>query len=182
VIFRHLDYPADTEPEQLGLAALDDLLDRGDFLDWAPLAQAVAADPHGPLAQRILGLVDAHPMYGTSLLWRGWIQRLRDRRPVHPAADQAAPVATPAALPDAALTTCRTPLRGLRERAGLTQQQVAEVMGVAQPDLSRLERRADAKLSTLQAYAQATGARLRLIAEVGAHRIEVRLGPDGRSP
>ena len=78
--------------------------------------------------------------------------------------------------------TSPTPLRGLRERAGLTQQQVAAVMGVAQPDLSRLERRADAKLSTLRAYAEATGARLRLMAELGRDQVEVRLGADPGPP
>ena len=49
-------------------------------------------------------------------------------------------------------------------------------MGVAQPDLSRLERRADVRVSTLQAYAEATGARLRPVADVGPDRVELRLG------
>ena len=158
MISRHLDYSPREPVEALGAAALDDLLDRGDFADWTSLAKAVAKDPHGPLADRVLGLVDAHPMYGTSRLWRGWIERLRDRHPV------AAPVPAPVSL------------RGLRERAGLTQQQLAMAMGVAQPDLSRLERRGDAKLSTLRAYAQAAGARLRLVAELGPDRLKVQLG------
>jgi hypothetical protein len=74
---RHLDYPPGTPPGELGLAGLDDLLDRGDLDDWAPLARAVAADPHGVLADRVHRIVEAHPMYGTSLLWRTWIDRLR---------------------------------------------------------------------------------------------------------
>lgn len=45
---RHLDVPAGTPPDQLGAAAIDDLLDRGDLDDWTPLARAVAADPWGP--------------------------------------------------------------------------------------------------------------------------------------
>ena len=164
MISRHLDYPPGEPVESLGLAALDNLLDRGDVGDWTRLAKAVAADPDGPLADRVLGLVDAHPMYGTSRLWRGWIEQLRDRDPV------AGPVAESVSL------------RGLRERAGLTQQQLAAAMGVAQPDLSRLERRADVKLSTLRAYAAATGARLRIVAELDGDRVEVQLGPvDQRS-
>jgi transcriptional regulator with XRE-family HTH domain len=73
------------------------------------------------------------------------------------------------------------PLRELRERVGLTQQQLASAMGVAQPDLSRLERRADARLSTLRAYVEATGARLRLIAELGPDHVQVTLGPEAPS-
>ncbi len=75
--FRHLDYPPDARVAELGLAALDDRLDRGDFDDWAPLAHAVADDPHGALADKVLHLCEAHPMYGTSTLWRSWIARLR---------------------------------------------------------------------------------------------------------
>ena len=67
-------------------------------------------------------------------------------------------------------------LRELRERAGLTQRQLAEAMGVAQPDLSRLERREDAKVSTLRAYVEATGARLALVVDIGPDRVELRLG------
>lgn len=78
---RHLDYPPDTPVEQLGRAAIDDLLDRGDLADWAPLAAAVARDPHGRLADVVLQLCAAHPMYGTSRLWTAWIERLRENPP-----------------------------------------------------------------------------------------------------
>jgi transcriptional regulator with XRE-family HTH domain len=47
-------------------------------------------------------------------------------------------------------------------RAGLTQAAVAQRMGIAQSDVSKLERRADIRLSTLQAHARAIGARLRV--------------------
>jgi hypothetical protein len=79
VRFRHLDYPPDADVRELGLAALDDLLDRGDLDDWAPLARAVAEDPHGALADKVLRLCDAHPMYGASVLWRAWITCMRKR-------------------------------------------------------------------------------------------------------
>jgi hypothetical protein len=78
MIHRHLDYDG-VPVDQLGLAALDDLLDRGDFSDWRPLARAVAANPCGPLADRVLHRCDAHPMQGTSALWRAWIAARRDR-------------------------------------------------------------------------------------------------------
>lgn len=74
---RHLEIPEGTPVEDLGLAALDDLLDRGDLDDWRPLLRAIAADPHGQLSERVLHLVDAHQMQGTSALWRGWIASVR---------------------------------------------------------------------------------------------------------
>jgi hypothetical protein len=79
VIHRHLDVPPGTPPESLPSAAIVDILDRGDLDDWQPLAAAVARDPHGELARRIERLVRAYPMYGTTLLWLGWIERLRER-------------------------------------------------------------------------------------------------------
>ncbi|MGH8896220.1 MAG: hypothetical protein ACRDZ4_04150 [Egibacteraceae bacterium] len=54
-------------------------------------------------ADTVLGLVDAHPMYGTGALWRSWIGRLRDRRP------------------------SAAPLAAIRRSAGLTQAQLAEL-------------------------------------------------------
>ncbi len=75
---RHLDYDGVPVAER-GLAALDDILDRGDFTDWRPLAQAIAKDPHGLLATQVLHLCDAHPMQGTSPLWRAWISARRAR-------------------------------------------------------------------------------------------------------
>lgn len=76
---RHLDDPPGTPVEDLGLAAIDDLLDRGDLDDWRPLLRAVGADPWGRLADDVLHLVRAHPMYGTSVLWELTIERWRSR-------------------------------------------------------------------------------------------------------
>lgn len=79
MIHRHLDHAPGTPVDEIGLAALDDLLDRGDLDDWAPLARGVAASPDGPLADSVLKLCEGHPKYGTSTLWRGWIEHLRTR-------------------------------------------------------------------------------------------------------
>ncbi len=88
MIHRHLDYDPATPWADRGRAALDDLLDRGDLDDWAPLVEAVAADPDGPLASKILAICAAHPMYGTSTLWPRWITGLRrSRAGAPPAAD-----------------------------------------------------------------------------------------------
>jgi len=56
-------------------------------------------------------------------------------------------------------------LRDLRQAQHLTQERMAELMGVEQESVSRLERRADLLLSTLSSYVAAMGGRLRLIAE-----------------
>lgn len=147
--FRHLDYPSGTPVTELGPAALDALLDRGDLEAWAPLARAVADDPWGALADTVLHLCKEHPMYGTSALWRSWIERRRGR-------------------PDAVGTT----LAEARARAGLSQTQVAERLGIGQSDVSKLERRSDVLLSTLRAYARAIGVRLHVALE----------GPDDDRP
>ena len=85
----------------------------------------------------VLRLCEAHPMYGTSALWRAWIEHRR--RPSGPGA---------------------TSLAEARGRAGLTQTHVAERLGVGQSDVSKLERRSDVRLSTLRAYVRAIGAQL----------------------
>jgi DNA-binding XRE family transcriptional regulator len=56
-------------------------------------------------------------------------------------------------------------LRDLRQAQHLTQERMAELLGVEQENISRLERRADLLLSTLASYVAAMGGKLRLIAE-----------------
>ncbi len=136
--FRHLDYDAETDVSELGPAAIDDLLDRGDLATWVPLARAIRRDPRGALADAVLRLCEAHSMYGTCSMWRTWIERLRHG----PLAREAMSLAQ------------------ARIRSGLTQQAVAERMGISQSDVSKLERRGDVRVSTLRAYLAALGAKL----------------------
>jgi len=56
-------------------------------------------------------------------------------------------------------------LRDLRQAHNFTQETIAEILGVEQENVSRLERRADVLLSTLSSYVAAMGGKLRLIAE-----------------
>lgn len=136
---RHLELPSSTRVDQLGLEALDDILDRGDLGDWAPLLHDVARDPWGPVSERILHLVNGHPMQGTSVLWRSWIETRRATNvPVH----------------------VGRALAALRRARGLTQQEVAARLGMTQPEVSKLEQRRDVRVSTLNAYVAATGGRL----------------------
>lgn len=77
MLHRHLDTAPDRPVEEWGLAALDDLLDRGDLADWRPLLLAVGRDPWGPLADRVLHLCRAHRMYGTSAVWPRYVTARR---------------------------------------------------------------------------------------------------------
>jgi len=58
----------------------------------------------------------------------------------------------------------------LRRQAGLTQEQLAERLGVTQSWVSQIESETDVRLSTVSAYIAALGGRLRLSATL----------PDGR--
>jgi transcriptional regulator with XRE-family HTH domain len=54
-------------------------------------------------------------------------------------------------------------LRDLRKAQDLTQERMAELLGVGQDNISRLEGRADMLLSTLRSYVTAMGGSLDLI-------------------
>ena len=55
-------------------------------------------------------------------------------------------------------------LRDLRKAKDLTQEHMAELLGVGQDNISRLEGRADMLLSTLRGYVAAMGGSLDLVA------------------
>jgi len=163
MIHRHLETSAGTPPEKLPSAAILDILERGDLEDWRPLAVAIARAPAGDLAGRVSRLIDEYPIYGTSPLWRAWIDRCRAR--------------TEGVLSDRVVD-----LAGYRRQAGLTQVELADRLGISQSDLSKLERRRDVRLSTLEAWAVALGSRLRLILASESTPAELRLDPtDPRS-
>jgi DNA-binding transcriptional regulator YiaG len=56
-------------------------------------------------------------------------------------------------------------LRNLRQALTLTQERIAETLGIGQDGVSRLEKRSDLLLSTLRTYIEAMGGQLSLIAE-----------------
>lgn len=58
-------------------------------------------------------------------------------------------------------------LQQIREELALSQQQLAEVMGIKQPTLSEIENRGtDIKLSTLKRYVETMGGKLRIDVEL----------------
>jgi DNA-binding Xre family transcriptional regulator len=157
VIHRHLELRRDAPAEELPSVAIVDILERGDLSDWQPIAAAIARDPYGRFADRVMHLIDAHPMYGTSPLWRSWIDRCRARaeaggRHMH-----------------------EIDLAALRRELGLTQVEVADRAGMSQSDFSKLERRRDVRLSTLRSWVAALGGRLRLLFESDEEEREIRV-------
>ncbi|MDE0026936.1 MAG: helix-turn-helix transcriptional regulator [Spirochaetaceae bacterium] len=165
MIHRHYEVPQDLPVEELPAVAIADLLERGDLQDWQPLAGAIRRDPWGRLATSVARLLDAYPRYGTSPLWRAWIDRCRASTPE-------ASRATPEAVAAAPVT-----LAALRRDLGLTQAQVARRLRMTQSDVSKLERREDVRLSTLLAYARALGGRVRVTFDDGEATREIQLKP-----
>jgi len=55
-------------------------------------------------------------------------------------------------------------LAELRQSLGQTQQDLAEKLGVSQPNVSRIEHEEDVYLSTLREYVEALGGRLEITA------------------
>jgi len=58
-----------------------------------------------------------------------------------------------------------TSLRELRRAHKLTQERVAETLGIGQDQVSRLEQRSDLLISTLRSYIEAMGGHLTIVAE-----------------
>ena len=54
-------------------------------------------------------------------------------------------------------------LHELRERRGITQEQVASQLETSRPNVSRIEREVDVRMSTLQRYVEALGGELELV-------------------
>lgn len=65
------------------------------------------------------------------------------------------------------------PLHELRRARKLSQQAIARIMATSQPEISNLERRTDAYISTLRSYVEAMGGRLEIVAHFpdGDYRI-----------
>lgn len=149
-MFRHLDHAANTPIDEMGAAAIDDILDRGSFDAWRDLAARIKREPFGPLSDLVLSLCAAHAMYGTSDLWRAWIDELR------------------------AGASSGASLQALRRMRGVSQQAVGERMGIQQSDVSKLERRQDVRVGTARAYVRALGGELALLARFPDATHEIR--------
>ena len=64
-------------------------------------------------------------------------------------------------------------LSEIRRVAGLTQEQVAETLGIKQPTLSQLESQNDMQITTLRRIIEALGGELEIIARFPGARIKL---------
>lgn len=66
-------------------------------------------------------------------------------------------------------------LRAIRELTGRTQEELAALAAMSQSEISRLERRSDYLLSTLQRVVQALGGELEVVANFGDKRVRLAM-------
>jgi DNA-binding XRE family transcriptional regulator len=64
-------------------------------------------------------------------------------------------------------------LRQLREDAGKTQEEIAELAEITQSALSRLERRDNNPIATIRSYVEALGGELEVVAVLGNKRVRL---------
>jgi DNA-binding XRE family transcriptional regulator len=57
-------------------------------------------------------------------------------------------------------------LAELRKHSGLTQQELAESLGISQPGLSKMEQQSDMQIGTLDRIVESLGGRLELVAHM----------------
>jgi DNA-binding XRE family transcriptional regulator len=65
------------------------------------------------------------------------------------------------------------PLDELREARAMTQMHLAKILGVNQAAVSKMERRADMYVSTLQDFVRAMGGELKIIARFPEGTVEI---------
>jgi transcriptional regulator with XRE-family HTH domain len=64
-------------------------------------------------------------------------------------------------------------LRDIREAAGLSQEEMAERLKVDQAQVSRIEKRDDARFSTVERYVRAAGGQLRVLVDMNGRIVEL---------
>jgi len=67
-------------------------------------------------------------------------------------------------------------LAEIRKEQDLTQSEVAQIIGITQPNVSRLEKGEldSAALSTIRAYVEALGGSLRMVADFGDRQLRIQ--------
>ena len=69
-------------------------------------------------------------------------------------------------------------LKHLRLGRGVSQVELAELLGIKQPTVSKMERRNDVNVSTLRRFVEAMGGRLKVTAEFPDQLVEIGFGRD----
>jgi transcriptional regulator with XRE-family HTH domain len=69
-------------------------------------------------------------------------------------------------------------LQDLRSKRQVTQNDVADRLGIRQPTVSKIERREDVNLSTPRRYVEVLGGELHVTAKFADGTVELELGED----
>jgi DNA-binding transcriptional regulator YiaG len=116
--FRNIDASPDDPVETWPFEGILAAVERGTLPDWRRLANAIGADPWGPVAQQVLEAVHLSHPYGTAELLEGVVARARKQAADSERADVASEV------------------RDLVARSGLSKQDFAERIGTSRSRLS----------------------------------------------
>jgi predicted transcriptional regulator len=71
-------------------------------------------------------------------------------------------------------------LTGLREQAGLSQRDVAALLGVSQARVASIEKSRNVTVEVLEKYVHAVGGELEITARRGSKRVALLSAPTGR--
>jgi transcriptional regulator with XRE-family HTH domain len=71
-------------------------------------------------------------------------------------------------------------LTALREKAGLSQRELAARLGVSQPRIARIERSTNVTIEVLEQYVEALGGELEVSVRQGGRRIRLIGAPVGK--
>jgi DNA-binding Xre family transcriptional regulator len=75
------------------------------------------------------------------------------------------------------------PVGELRQLAGKSQRELAQILGIKQPSLSKLENQSDMQISTLQKIVEALGGKLDVVARFPKGAVKIgQLGKTVRKP
>lgn len=85
-------------------------------------------------------------------------------------------LARPESLEDVERNLLAVRVRELRERAGKSQVEVAEAMGISQPSIASFERGPGFRWSTMRRYVKALGGDVDLVFTLGGERLSLEKG------
>ncbi len=73
-------------------------------------------------------------------------------------------------------------LTALREQAGLSQRELARLIGVSQPRIAAIERSRNVTIDVLEQYAKAVGGRLEVAVVTGQRKVSLLSGASRKAP
>lgn len=137
-------------------------------LGVADLTSELDFKPFAPLRDRAV-FAKAFVEDGT-VCWPGGLDLAPER--LYALAHELTP---PETLEQAHANEAEVSLRELRKALGINQHELADAMGMSQPDVSKLERRSDHLISTVRRAVRAFGGDIEITAVVGSKRVKLAM-------